>query len=209
MTRAIALALAAVSLAACRAGPPAEPQNEAIANSVAPPAEVVEPRPSSTPARVSQFTDLDPASCPIIEENREEGPYWRRRCTGAGGSAVEWTESDLRQGLELVAADGKRTNLRLSDLVAKGAFNRLGPRIEWRGQDAAKPETLTVRMFVANGANPNAPDRSLLTVSRLRPTPCLIAIVEPGSRQSENARRIADSPLSGCISEGSLAAKTR
>lgn len=199
MTRTIALAVAAVSFAACRAEPVAEPQNQAAANPAAPPADVVVPRHSSTPARVSQFTDLYPANCPIIEENREEGPYWRRRCPGAAGYSVEWTESDLRQGLELIGADGKRTSLRLSDLVANVAFNRLGPRIEWRGVNGAAPDRLVVRMLVANGADPGAPDRSMLAVVRLQPDACLIAIVGPGPGQSAAARKIADGQPAPCI----------
>jgi hypothetical protein len=113
---------------------------------------------------------------------------------------VEWTESDLRQGLELISDGGERTNLRLSELVADGAFNRLGPRIEWRGVIASKPDMLVVRLFVADGAEPAKPDRSLLAVARLQPRPCVVAIVQPGRQQSDQARRIADSAPGPCLS---------
>ena len=39
----------------------------------------------STPQRQSVFTKLDPAKCRLLEENKEEGPYWLRRCQGTAG----------------------------------------------------------------------------------------------------------------------------
>ena len=152
-------------------------------------------------ARRSEYTALDIASCKLIGENKDEGPYWSRLCKGAAGYSVEWSESDLREGLELIAPDGRREELRLSDIVAKGAFNSLGPRIEWRGDASGRPDALVVRMFVANGAEPSKPDRSLLAVSRLKPPACVVAIVDPGPRQSEQARQIADGRLPDCLSD--------
>ena len=160
--------------------------------------------PSEKPAkggRRSEYTSLDPASCRLIEKNKEEGPYWRRLCKGVAGYSIEWSESDLREGLELIAPDGRRRELHLSDIVAKGAFNSLGPRIEWRGDANGRPDTIVVRMLVANGAEPLRPDRSLLAVSRLKSPACVVAIVEPSPRQSEEARRIADGRLPGCLSD--------
>ncbi len=195
-----AVFISVLALSACSAERADEPDNYPHGNVGLPTAGAVPlPSTSARPMRVSQFSNLVPATCSTIDENRDEGPYWRRRCPGVGGYSVEWTESDLRQGLELVAADGTLTDLRLSDLVAKGAFNRLGPRIEWRGRDGAKPDRIVVRMFVANGADPNAPDRSMLAVARLNPAPCLLAVVEPGSNQSEAARQIADAPSASCL----------
>jgi hypothetical protein len=153
----------------------------------------------ASPARSSVFTPLDEASCRTIAENRNEGPYWRRQCPGTSGYLVEWTESDLRQGLE-VAKDGREIDLRLSGLVANGAFNHLGPRIEWRGDNGSPPDRMVVRVLVADGAEPAKPDKSLLAVASLRPSPCLIAIIQPGPGQSEEARRIADGPSRPCLS---------
>ena len=192
------LLVVAVLLASCSeepGTPPAEQQPVA--------AEAERNAPIDKPAetgRRSEYTALDLASCKLIEENRDEGPYWRRLCKGAAGYSVEWSESDLREGLELIAPDGRREELGLSDIVAKGAFNRLGPRIEWRGDANGAPDTLVVRMFVADGAEPSKPDRSLLAVSRLQAPACVVAIVEPGPGQSEQARRIADGRLPDCLS---------
>lgn len=155
---------------------------------------------TGSPERVSSFTTLSAEDCRLVEENREEGSYWRRRCPGAGGYSVEWTESDLRQGLELVKGRS-RTDVELSSIVAKGAFNRLGPRLEWRGKDAADPDSLMVRVFVAN-EDPSRPDRSLLAVAKLRPTPCVVAVIAPGPRQNEEARGIADGRPQNCMVAG-------
>lgn len=150
------------------------------------------------PARLSVFTPLEATSCKMIEENRDEGSYWRRQCPGPADYSVEWTESDLRQGLE-VLKDGSRTDLQMSAIVAEGAFNRLGPRIEWRGNKGSPPDRLVVRYFVADGAAPAKPDKSLLAVASLEPSPCIIAIVSPGPGQSDEARRIADEPARPCL----------
>lgn len=163
-----------------------------------------DPAPLAVPAtaqRESVFTDLTIQKCRIVEENKEEGPYWLRRCPGHAGWQLVWSDSDLRQGLDLISPGGRKTDLRLSDLVAKGAFNSLGQKIEWRGDDLAAPDAFIVRMNVANGVEPRLPDISRLAVVRLTETPCLVAVVEPGPRQNERAREIADGATSKCIAD--------
>lgn len=193
--------IAALMIAGCHAERGAERANEVDSNIQTANAASEMPKLPRVeiPVRTSEFTRLDPAVCRTVEENRDEGPYWRRRCPGAGGFSVDWTDSDLRQALEIISAGGERTNLRLSELVAKGVFNHLGPRIEWRGVIESTPDMLVVRLFVANGAEPTKPDRSLLAVARLQPKPCIIAIVEPSPQQSDQARRIADSDPTPCL----------
>ena len=190
--------LAVLTVAAC-SDPVAEPNAPTAA-----PIDLnasMEPAERAAPQRQSVFTKLDPAKCRMIEENKEEGPYWLRRCPGHGGWQLDWSESDLRQGLTLIGTDGKDSELRLSDLVAKGAFNSIGETIEWRGRDAGKPDALIVRMSVANGVEPRLPDISRLAVVRLAGTPCLVAIVEPTANQNEKARAIADGPMTGCLKD--------
>lgn len=196
--------LLCAALGACHAEPTTAPANdEASTNlpeaaSPAPEPNAATPEPAK-PGRQSQFTALDEKSCSLVEQNKDEGGWWKRRCPGAAGYSVEWTESDLRQGLNLVAPGGKRTELPISTTVAKGAFNHLGPRLEWRGADPARPETLTMRVMVARNVEPQQADKSLLVVARLQPTPCLVAVVDPGATQSDQARRIADGPLPACL----------
>jgi hypothetical protein len=149
----------------------------------------------------SAFTELDLDRCRVIEENKAEGPYWRRRCSAPGNWRVEWSESDLRQDLTLISSEGRQTDLRLSDLVAEGAFNGLGETVEWRGDDPTKPEALIVRMNVANGVEPRLPDISRLAVVKLTGSPCLVAVVEPAANQNEKARAIADGPMPSCLTD--------
>ncbi|MEO8175692.1 MAG: hypothetical protein ABI626_03440 [Sphingomicrobium sp.] len=144
----------------------------------------------------SRYTSVDPGSCKLLEQNVEEGGYWRRRCAGPAGFALETSESDLRQDIVIIAPDGRRSQLKLSSLVAKGAFNSLGKVAEWRGLKPDSPHALIVRLSVAAGSA--RPDRSDLVVVRLAPPACVVAVVEQGPDQNQKARAIADSDRPAC-----------
>jgi hypothetical protein len=190
-------AIAILPLCACRAEQAAnDPANEPAAS----PVESGANRPRVHVAkRQSQFSSIDPASCRLLEENLEEGGWWRRLCKGAAGYQLELSESDLRQDIVVIAPGRRQGELGLSDIVAKGAFNGLGKTAEWRGADPAKPETLIVRLNVASGPEGNLPDISRLVVVRLKATACIVAIVPPGPDQNEKARAIADGTLPDCL----------
>lgn len=187
-----------LGLAAC--SPAEEERNSPVAAPSAQDLPASQAR-SIAPARVSVFTKLSMETCRILEENEEEGPYWLRRCPGHAKWQLDWSDSDLRQGLTLVSPDGREAELSLSDQVANGAFNSLGETIEWRGDSAANPDALIARMNVANGVEPRLPDISRLVVVRLGKSPCLIAVVEPGPNQNQRARDIADGPVTKCVEE--------
>ncbi|WP_345167173.1 hypothetical protein [Sphingomonas daechungensis] len=139
--------------------------------------------------------------CRTIEENPDEGPYWRGACPGYPGWRIEWYESDLRQGLELIDKSGRKTDLHLSEVVAHGAFNNLlGAPVEWRGPSTKAPDTLIVRMGV-DQEEEGRPQISRLAVVRLSPTPCIIGVVEPSSAQNAKARAIADGTKRDCLTE--------
>lgn len=186
---------ALAALAACQQAAPPPDGNMLAANDADPAAtpdtDASAPVPT-VPGRTSQFTPLDPATCSLLEENKDEGPYWRRRCEGIAGYAVEWTESDLRQGLEVIAPGGQKTSLDISSKAANGAFNQLGPRIEWRGPTGKAPDALIVRVRVAR--QEGGADRSLLAVAKLSPRPCLVAVVNPAASQNADAQAKADAP---------------
>jgi len=136
----------------------------------------------------------------MVKEIPEGGLYWLRRCRGHAGWKLEWDQDDLREDLALVAPGGRKTELRLTELVANGAFDSLGGTIEWRGRDPARPDRLIVRVNVANNADAGGPDISKLAVVRLTGTPCVVAIVDPGRGQNQKARAFADHPMAACIS---------
>ena len=177
---------------------PANDQQPAAQNAPAPLPPVSAP--SSKPAgRVSSFTKLTEAVCRLVEENKDEGPYWRRNCPGHAGWRMEWSESDLRQDLTMIAPGGGTSELGLSSVVANGAFNSIGETIEWRGRDARTPVVMVLRMNVAAGPDGDRPDISRLVVVRLTGTPCAVAMIEPGPQQSQRARDIADGQLPACL----------
>jgi hypothetical protein len=147
------------------------------------------------PARSSQYSPVSDAACEVLESSDETGD-WTGSCPGVAGYRVEWSSSDLRDDLTLIEGD-TRTPLQIPTLVAKGAFNSPGPRIEWRGPTGGAPDVLIVRVHVANPEGVS--DSGRLAIFRLKPAACLVAIVPPQNGQSERARSIADGPLPDCL----------
>lgn len=157
--------------------------------------------PEPKPADAGRYSSIDPASCRLIEQNVDEGGYSRHLCKGLAGYKLEISESDLRQDIAIIAPDGARSELQLSSIVAKGAFNSLGKVAEWRG-NAVKPSALVVRLNVARATEGAQPDISNLVVARLAGPACILAVVPPGPDQNAAARRIADGVPSRCIGGG-------
>jgi hypothetical protein len=188
---------------ACDAKVPAD--RSTAATQLSPPRPAAEKNDRATAAQpvradAGRYTSIDPASCRLIEQNIEEGGYSRHACDGLAGYRLEISESDLRQDIVVIAPDGRRSELGLSDIVAKGAFNSLGKTAEWRGA-ASRPTALIVRLNVARGPEPTQPDISNLVVARLAPQPCVVAVTPPGPGQNAAARQRADGDLPACIEE--------
>ena len=151
---------------------------------------------TALPARASVFTAAGDKNCRTISTDEETGD-WTGSCPGHAGYGVEQSSGDLRDDITLIK-DGKRTELQLPTLVANGAFDSIGERIEWRGPAGGPPDVLVVRVFIANDQGEN--DGGHLAVARLIPTPCLIGIVRPQPGQSDKARAMADAtPLPSCL----------
>lgn len=179
-----------------RQSPDNTPANaSALAETIQPAA----PAPVAAAVERSRYSSIEPSSCKLIEQNLEEGGYYRHRCPGLAGFALETSESDLRQDIVVIAPGGRRTQIELSSLVAKGAFNALGKSAEWRGDDPAKPRALIVRLAVAASPESDRPDISNLVVVRLAAPACVVGVVPPGPRQNEKARLIADGELGRCL----------
>lgn len=143
------------------------------------------------------YTSLKSADCKLLDQNVDEGGYSRHRCPGIRGYAIETSESDLRQGLTVIAPGGRRTEIDLSARVANGAFNALGPTAEWRGKNREAPSALIVRLNVTKPEQ--APDTSNLVVVRLGDPTCISSVVPPGPRQNEIARRQAEAEAPACL----------
>ena len=204
MRRKILAAIATSMLCACEAERATEnPANQTLdLPPAAQPADTKAPRPNPVTdksGRRSAFTSIDPAGCRLLEENREEGGWWRRLCRGAAGYQLELSESDLRQDIVIIRMDEWKGDLGLSGVVANGAFNSLGKTAEWRGRDLTNPEVLIVRLNVASDPEGKRPDISRLVVVRLKPPACIVAVVPPGAGQNERARAMADGELPACL----------
>jgi hypothetical protein len=197
----ILMAVALSALCGCRAEPPANNNvsEAAIQNATAEPLAENAIQAGGVTNRRSQFTSIDPAKCKLLEENVEEGGWSRRLCDGLAGYKLELTDSDLRQDIIVIPARGQRSQLRLTEIVAKGAFNGLGKTVEWRGADLSSPDALIVRLGVAADPEGRKPDISNLIVARLKPLACIVAVVPPGASQNEKAQAIADGKLPECL----------
>ena len=201
MKRNISKTMAVAMLFACQSETPTEgggkeaPSMTQASEADAPAANAT----ASETGKRSQFTSIEPATCQLLEENREEGGWWRRLCKGPRGYDLELSESDLRQDIVVVPAKGQRDELGLSTIVANGAFNSLGKTAEWRGVDPANPDVLIVRLDVARDPEARRPDISHLVLARLKPTACIVAVVQPGPGQNDRAREIADGALPECL----------
>jgi hypothetical protein len=195
MKRSILIAVALPSLCGCQpAAPSGNEKTEAPVQ-----AQADKTLTESTLVTHSQFTSIDPQKCQLLEENVEEGGWSRRLCEGLAGYRLELTDSDLRQDIIVIPASGRRTELGLTEIVAKGAFNALGKTAEWRGTDPASQDALIVRLGVAADAEGRKPDVSNLIVARLKPTVCIVAVVPPGPGQNERAQTVADEMPPACL----------
>lgn len=190
--------LAAVLLVSCQPEPLREPTNAAASNESASVIPVTSKVPVAPASDRSAYSSLDLKGCQLIEKNEEEGGYYRHLCPGVAGYRLELVESDLRQDLAIVAPGAKRVALELPSSVGGGGFSQLGQTVEWRGPTDDWPRTLIARFAVQQGAEPTVPDKSHLLVARLKPVPCVVAVIDPGPDQNGKARAIADGTLPGC-----------
>ena len=204
MIERICVAGLAMLLAACGQGEPAANTADKAETPVAG-AQTPEPAaPATVPAPTASrepigYTSLKRDDCRLIEKNADEAGYALHRCAGIAGYTLETSESDLRHDIVVIAPDQRKTELGLSGKVAKGAFNSLGERAEWRGSDGKTPTALIVRMGVADGTDPNRPDVSNLVVIRLKARPCVIKVAPPGPGQNDRARDAADALDRACL----------
>ena len=197
-------------VAACSQADPVAPEDEAVVEAEAEAemlsadgtegevtfdengAMVRDPAPSN-----SEYTDL--GDCTTVRLY-EEGGGFEESCEGPGDWKLTYTQSDLRENLVLIDAEGTEHELGLSEQVANGAFNNLGRTVEWRSAEGSSdPRAMIVRMNVAQ-PDPMSADRSVLGVVRLDGPVCLIGTVPPGPGQNVAARKLADrEKLSDCL----------
>ena len=141
------------------------------------------------PAVQSRYARID--DCRVTRLYTQDVGYRETRCPAVGGFALQPSESDGRDELVVLSANGRKQALNLTGTAGSG-FGTLGDTAEWRLR-GARPHAVIVRFSLSED-----PDRAELRTSYLvvasvsRSRSCVIGKVAPGPDQNARARRIAD-----------------
>jgi hypothetical protein len=188
LMKSVALILLIPGLAACA---PEAPDAQSVASSAA--------HSSATLlGRLSQYTPL--TGCRVTTSKPDEAGYRVSDCPGFGGYGIQLVESDGRENLMIQPPEGPAQSLRLPE-HGGGGFSDLGEHAEWRGDPGAAPQALIVRYKVVEKADAPESWTSYLFVVSLTGRPCVAAKVPPGAQQNDEARHIADGPMT-CLAYG-------
>jgi hypothetical protein len=137
----------------------------------------------------SVYTSTRPSACKMIGHSDEEGGNYEGECAGVGGYKVRLIEGDLRQTLTIITPTKKKQALNFWTFY--GGFSSIGEKIEWRTKRGV-PVALIARFNVA-AADHSSKGTSYLMVSKIgRSSSCVTDVVEPGPKQNEKARKLAD-----------------
>jgi hypothetical protein len=141
----------------------------------------------------SIYTGLSESDCQTIEQSDEDAGWYRGICPGVGGYKLELLESDIRQTINVISPDGKKSELELWSVVS-GGFSSVGNKTEWRVTRSGPkitPLALIVRYNVQNPATEKT--ESFLAVIKItKSETCVTDIVKPVANQNVKARQLAD-----------------
>lgn len=144
----------------------------------------------------SVYTNLEGKSCKTLESETEGAGWYRGECKGIGGYKLEVTEGDLRQSVDVVAANKSKYELDLTGHVSNG-FSSVGAKAEWRVMRKGKsvtPIALIIRFNVSENSGDSSIITSYLVVSKITKNQiCITNIVKPGAKANEEAQKFADS----------------
>lgn len=137
----------------------------------------------------SVYTSTRSSACKTIRSNPDEAGSYEGECTGVGGYKVRLLEGDLRQSINILTPAKKTFELDFWRFHSQ--FSSIGEKIEWRTK-AGVPVALVARYHVAN-AEDSSKTISYLMVSKISKTEsCVTDVVEPMTKQNEEARKLAD-----------------
>jgi hypothetical protein len=144
---------------------------------------------STAPAVTSKFVTLSESNCKSIADNG--GEDWARLlCKGTvDGWSVIIDYDDARDSITL--RKGKADTPLSFYATVTGYFATVGDKFEFRMRKGKAIGSIVRLVHHLNGESPDQ-KVSVLVVSRLSPTPCVIAVVQPGSKQATTARGLAD-----------------
>ena len=119
----------------------------------------------------SAYTPLDLERCARIDEaeQTEEGDHARWRCPGRDGIALLVTGDDLRFDVDAGIDNGRWESL--------GAFNRPGPRVEWRLRNG-RPLAIIYRLIWENGEGGRGSSLIVETIGREGRPGCEVARID-------------------------------
>lgn len=143
----------------------------------------------------SIYTDLAAEKCKTIESNPDEGGSYRGECVGVGGFKLEVLEGDLRQTLNVIFPNGKKSELDFM-LNVSSAFSVVGDKAEWRvtgkGKNA-KPYALIIRYNANENVEKPEVRTSYLVVTKItKDSACITDIIKPTTDQNKKAQKAAD-----------------
>jgi hypothetical protein len=146
-------------------------------------------------AQTSIYTDLAAAKCKTVESSSEEGGSYVGECKGVGGFKLEVLEGDIRQSINIIFPNGKKSELDFWTNVSS-AFSSVGAKAEWRVKGKgknAKPYALIVRYNASE--NPDKPEitTSYLVVTKItKDSACITDVFKPSNDQNKKAQKAAD-----------------
>jgi hypothetical protein len=138
----------------------------------------------------SIYSELDLKKCRQLALFEDEGEGGEWSCTGVAGYDVRVWEGDLRSFVGF----GRDAPRQCASMQTFGAFNSLGPRVEWRMKDG-KPFATILRWFTeANTDGGNPVKQNWLVVTKLEEKDaCHIAYIDTKyADANEVARQRAD-----------------
>jgi hypothetical protein len=137
----------------------------------------------------SLYSDLDLKQCRQLALFEDEGDGGEWSCPGITDYDVRVWEGDLRSYVGF----GKGAPAHCTSMQTFGAFNSLGPRVEWRMKDG-KPFATILRWFTETNTDGNQEKQNWLVVTKLADKDaCHIAYVDTKyADANEVARQRAD-----------------
>ena len=141
------------------------------------------------PVVQSRYDRID--NCRVTRLYTQDVGYRETRCPAVGGFALQTSESDGRDDLTVLSANGRKQALNLTGTAGSG-FGTLGTTAEWRMR-GGRPHAVIVRFSLSENPDRAEVRTSYLVVASLsRTRSCVIGKVAPGPDQNLRARRIAD-----------------
>ena len=180
----------ALALAACSQEPAAtdgasEDREAAPPTTPATPPEAPAPE-ASEPAGGpgSRYTRFDLSACEILREEREEGSFADYRCPGLAGLPLLVQEGDGRFDLDAGVDDDAFQTI--------GAFNDIGPTVEWRLRDG-RPFAVIFRFLDRAMMDPGRTVLAVETVGSEGTPGCRVAQIAGNTPEANaRARELAD-----------------